>query len=351
MTVIRNLITLWFLGSTGVVFGQGGIPANINDSTDARYRYELKEYLYAEVPSGTLISDIDIRERDQLKPRFSHSINCIGVNGSMEQYFQLEYEELTKIEDWMETPKIQLLTPTASYGYDSNGQLMYQYDANAANQNERHRETNVYYSEGFQPVMLFFPSKHDPYLQELVDGGALMNINPDNSFSISVGQNQMTIDPNEKSIKQQFSRANVQVDMETRYSLLAPYGYVPSLEIKRSKNLSFASPITQVSVQIFSNHVIEDVTGVIDKYTDLAHLEVFPNPVEHDFEILMRGIPNAQVSQVQIRDYSGNIIQTHWQPNVQQDLIELDASNYPIGPLIILVYTQEGVYTELITKI
>jgi len=351
MNVKRLIIALNLLLLCFGAKAQEGLQNYINDSTIARYRYQSEYYYRAEIPSGTSIQEIDLLERDELKPQQHKSIICIGVNSSKEPYSQQRNFEMSKLEEWMNPPYLQLMTPTASMGFDSLGNQLYYFKNNGAEISSIEENTYFYSTEGFQPLMLFFPSKHDDFVQDLINAGAHFTLNADNSFKLSLNQNEILVDPNDKSVEFNYYEDNKYIESRVVYSLYAPYGYVPKYEQVRTKRVDLDYPITRVETTLFSNHVIEDMTGLIDKYTDLAHIEIYPNPVETEYEVLLQGIPEAQVSQVQIRDYMGNIIQTHLNPYVENNLMVLDGSTYPVGALIILVYTQYGIYSETLTKI
>jgi len=328
------------------------IPINpINEQTVARYRYESLKSSYAEIPVGLSIEDLDLRERDYLKPLKHHSIQCLGVNNNLEPFFQIENLEITKLEEWMSPAHLSLITPTKSITYDSLGAVVSEIDHNSAELATMQGRINENHTNGWRPIMMFFPSKHDDFIQEAIDNGAHFEIFPDQSFKLSGAGHEMIIDPNDRSIVATYTYEGRRYETRHEYMLYAPYGYVPKLEEVRETRLDLPNPITQVSITTFHNHVIEDFGNKVEKYTDAAHIEIFPNPVEGEYEIVLKGIPEAVVSQVQVRDYMGNIVHTHLNPSVNRDLLVLDASTYPAGPLIILVQTQQGLYSETLTKI
>lgn len=161
----------------------------------------------------------------------------------------------------------------------------------------------------------------------------------------------MLINPNDKSIETDQQKDNLHIRSRKEYELFAPYGYVPKYEVRAEQRTDLSHPILRTETQFYHNHVIEDLDGRIQKYTDLAHIEIYPNPIEEEYEVLLKGIPETQVSQIQIRDLMGNLLFTHLNPPVLNDIISLNGSTYNTGPLIILVYTQHGIYSETLSKI
>lgn len=334
------------------LFAQNEVPLSfINDSTVARYRYDVEERSFATVPIGTSIEDIDLLERDLLKPMHAQQKVSLGVNSYSEPYFEIRNIMGTTVEDWMSIPDLQLLTPQGSYGYDSLGNQIYHFPANDAELNNTADITQSYLDNGFQPIMLFFPNVRDAFVQESVNDGALLTNLPDNAFRLTNGTDEVTYEPKTKTISQSYNIDSSQVEVKTVYSLYAPYGYVPVYESTSITRTDLPNPITRITNRTYSNHVIEDMGGIITKYTDVAHLEVYPNPVSGSYEVIMKGIPEAAVSQVIIRDHLGNIVQTHQNPSVQEDIMVLDASNYPSGVLILQAITQHGLYSTTISKI
>tara|TARA_R110002050_G_scaffold91753_5_gene192431 strand:+ start:736 stop:1800 length:1065 start_codon:yes stop_codon:yes gene_type:complete len=323
----------------------------INDSTIARYRFEEHQQTFAEVPSGKTIDDIDLLERELLKPLNSKIIITEGVNSSFEPYFEIKNLEEESFEDWIKTPYLQLLAPNGNYGFDSTGVQQYYYPNNAVVKNDNIELQQLYTSEGFQPIMLFFPNIRDPFVRDAQDAGAILYNLPNNAFKLKNGPNELLISPQNKQISSTVIIDSIWIETITAYTLYAPYGYVPIWEEVRKKRLDLSNPITLVEQRTFSNHVIEDINGIIEKYTDHAHLEVYPNPIQEEYSILLRGIPDAQIAKVQVRDHMGNILQTHLNPTVNQDIINLNAASYPSGILILLVHTQHGLYSVTITKI
>lgn len=350
---MKKSYLLWGLTLVyGTLHAQGEhFPNFINDSTVARYRFEERVHQNATMPSGTTIEQIDISERDLLKPMDFHRIVCTGVNNQSEPFYQTFNIQASTLEDWMHFPDIQLISPSGSYGFDSTGQQEFYFPNNAAEEQGMLEEISYLQQTGFQPIMMFFPSKRDPEIQEALNAGAHFQSLANNAFRLSLNGNVLEVDPAEKTVLHRYVIDSIQYEVNTQYTLYAPYGYVPLWEEEKHYRLDLSQPVTFIKTSTFHNHVIEDQNHFIEKYTDKAHLEIYPNPVEGAFEILLRGIPEAQVSQVQVRDHLGNIIQTHLNPSVNQDLISLDGSSYPSGILILIVQTQAGLFSETFTKI
>jgi hypothetical protein len=325
-------------------------PSYINDSTVVRFRYEMQEHRFAQVPDGTKIEDIDLQERDLLKPFFEHKIVTEGLNSKSESYFQTRNIETTSLEEWMTCPALQLMSPSGSFGFDSLGQQTYFFPLNPEERSTYVAQTLFNAQEGYQPIMLFFPSVKDPFVPLAQDQGMFLNLLPDNAFELTGLGEELLIEPETKTISRLYQLNNNLIRETVRYRLFAPYGYVPVLKTEERTRQDLPHPVTFISKTLLWNHVVEDPNDLVLKYTDLSYLEVFPNPITADYEVLMKGVPNALVSQVQVRDHLGNIIHTHLNPPFAEGLISLDSSNYNAGVLILLVHTQFGVYNTIITK-
>jgi len=323
----------------------------INDSSIARYRYEERIIERAEIPSGTDIEQIDLRERDLLQSRKTRRNISIGIN-SAHQIFQLNENIFsTPLESWIPRPDYQFISPHASYGYDSLGDEVYKFPHNPEELLIHQQTAQAISQRGFQPIMLFFPNRRDSLIQEIVNQGALLLELPHEAFKIIQNGQEVLFKPDEKTIAYQFQWDSLEFEIKREYRLFSPYGYVPVYEEERQHRRDHDHPVTFVRTSTFHNHVIEDLAHQIPKYTELAHIEVYPNPVEDQFEILLRGIPEAQVSQIQVRDHLGNVIQTYLNPAVNQDIIALNGASYPSGVLIIIIQTQHGLYSETFSKI
>ncbi|WP_421754769.1 T9SS type A sorting domain-containing protein [Croceimicrobium sp.] len=322
-----------------------------NDSTAARYRYDLESHQYATIPIGTSIHDIDPLEKELLKPLNDIQKISSGINHSNEPYFEIQNIQNGSVEDWLIKPYYQLLSPHGSYGFDSLGNEVYYFPYNSVENIEIQDQINKIQIEGFQPIMLFFPNKRDDFVQNALDQGAIMLDHSNNAFTLILGDDEVRIEPETKTIFNRYRIENTQYEITTTYTLLSPYGYVPIWEKESRQRLDLDQPITLVNQRTFRNHVIEDLYDKVEKYTDKAYLQVYPNPVESEFEIILRGIPEAQVSLIQIRDHFGNILYSYSNPTVDQNTIYLNGSDYPPGVLILLVYTQQGIFTETLTKI
>lgn len=345
------VISFCYLFSLSLIAQTENPVSYINDSTIARYRYELIQHLYAQVPSGTNIQQVHFSERDLLKPIIRHQIITTGINNAFEPFYQIQNLKSTVLEDWMSVPELQLITPSGSFGFDSVGKQSYYFTNNEEENQDISNQTQAFATEGFQPIMLFFPTKRDAFVQEAQNQGAVLYDLPQNAFKLSMPEEELIIEPNEKRISHHYIQDSTQIESLIEYTLYAPYGYVPIWEKEKKWRLDLLHPVTFVTQTSYFNHVIEDLNSRIEKYTDKAYLEIYPNPIEEDFEVILRGIPEAQISQLQVRDHLGNIIQTHINPTVNQDIIHLNASSYPAGVLILIVYSQYGVYTETFTKI
>lgn len=323
----------------------------INDSTIARYRFEVQQKTHAEIPTGSTIHDIDLLERELLKPLSSKKKIALGINASSEMYYEVVNLEYIAHEDWLTLPYLQLLTPQGNYSFDENRILQSFTPHNSIVSSEHSDLTQFISTEGFNPVMTFFPRVRDPFVEKEINNGAVLYNLPNEAFKISKPNDELTIKPDLKEIISLKTRNNSRIETKITYSLFAPYGYVPILKETRTTRTDLSNPITLVEKSTFSNHVIEDMPGLIKKYTDNAHLEIFPSPIFSSYEILLRGLPDALVSKVQVRDHIGNILQTHHNPSISQDIISLNGSIYPAGVLIILVYTDKGIYSQTVTKI
>lgn len=323
----------------------------ITDSTDVRYRYEMIQEQNAQLPDPSAIDKVDLEELELMKPSRQHQIISEGVNSAQEHYLQIENLFNTTLEEWMSVPRFQLVTPTASYGFDSLGQSVYHFPHNVAERENQEDFHQFLQSEGFAPIMLFFPSKHDDFVQEAVVNGAVFKALPDNAFELNTPEQEWLFEPKLKRITNRYNLDSNTIENQTTYTLYAPYGYVPVFEKETSVRQDLPFPVTFITRTNYSNHVIEDLNGSIPRYTDEAHLEVFPNPVQSSFEVLFRGIPEAQVSKVEIRNHLGHLLQTVSMPVVHENIMSLDASSYPSGPLILLVHTQHGIYSKNISKI
>lgn len=332
------------------VSGQVETFSPINDSTTSRYRYEVEERTYAKVPQGTTLEQIDISEIDRLKPVHKEFKITEGVNGQSQSYYQIETFKADNTEDWLSTPKVRLITPSGSYGFTEQGANIYYFPHSDLELNAVNQETQDISSYGYYPIMMLFPNKHHDFVQELMDDGYSFQELPQNAFKLSYLDEEIVFDPENKTISHTYLMDSTYVEKVTHYTLYAPYGFVPTLETEQRTRQDLSNPVSFVSFKTYRNHVIEDMDGEIGKYTDESHIEVFPNPVEDIYEIALMGIPDAQVGQIQIRDYMGNIVFTHVAPNVEGDIIQLDAQNYTSGPLILILSTQQGIYTTNISK-
>lgn len=343
----RHLMTMLGLICSAVTTAQ---IDPINDSTSARYRYEIEEYTIGIIPETISINEIDISERDQLKPRYRHSTVTDGVNNQYQPYFQVKNIENTQIEDWLSTPDFMLITPSNCYGMNSTGEVQFEFPSTIGEIQENDELASEYSAQGYRPIMLFFPNIHDEFVENSQLTGAVLYDLGNESFKLVWADKELLVQADDKSITSTIYRENKLEKTVTGYTLYAPYGYVVSYEYSETTRTDLANPVTFKTVRSFTNHVIEDINNMIPKYTDLANIDLYPVPVENEYEVVFKGVPEAQVSQVQIRDFMGNIIHTHYNPEVSNDVMILDGSSYPSGVLIIVVYTQYGVYTETFTK-
>lgn len=322
----------------------------INDSTIARYRYDVDERSYAQVTMGTDIQDIDLSEKDRLKPLHQKFTITHGVNAQSEGYYQLKALQVEHIESWLRTPKIRLITPRGSYAFDSSGTLEYYFPHSDTERLASQTETQARASTGYYPVMAFFPNQKHKIVEELMNAGYSFSTFSHNAFKLSMADESYFFDPENKLIIHHYMLDNTAYEVETHYTLYAPYGYVPIFEKESSTRQDLATPVTFIQQRSYSNHVIEDLNGVIKKYTDEAHIAIFPNPVTEEYEVSLVGIPDAQIGIAQVRDHMGNIIYTHTNPTVEGDILSLNAQNYPSGVLILIISTQYGMYSTTFTK-
>lgn len=323
----------------------------ISDSTEVRYRFEIDQEQVAELPDLQYLDQIDLQELELTKTRHKRQVISQGINRANKFYLEVRSIEASTQEDWMSVPTFQLSTPTGSYGFDSTRAQVYHFPHNATKMQELHALHAHLETEGFRPVMLFFPSKHDDFVQEAINDGAIYQELTNHAFELIYPDHELKIEPHLKRISENYQIDSTYVEESTVYTLLAPYGYVPLFKKEKRIRLDLPQPVTFVTRTDYRNHVIEDLNGSIEKYTDFAHLEVFPNPVQGSFEVLFRGIPDAQVSKVEVRNHLGGLVQSVSSPVVQENILSLDASTYPTGPLILLVHTQHGIYSKNISKI
>lgn len=322
----------------------------INDSTIARYRYDVDEQLYAQVPIGTNIDDIHLSEKDLLKPIHQKFTISHGVNAQSEGYYQIKARHVEHIEAWLSTPDLRIISPRGSYGFDSTGTVEYQVPHTAVERQNLEAEAQERANEGYFPVMPFFPNQKHKIVEELMNNGYSYSTYSHKAFKLSKADESYFFDPENKLIIHQYVLDSTVYEVETHYTLYAPYGYVPIFEKESSTRQDLATPVTFIQQNSFSNHVIEDLNGIIKKYTDESRIEIFPNPVGDDYEVALVGIPDAQIGIAQVRDHMGNIVYTHTNPLVEGDILSLNAQNYPSGVLILIITTQYGMYSASFTK-
>lgn len=322
----------------------------INDSTISRYRCEVEEYTVSTVISLDSVQELDVLERELFQPSYRHYEMTKGVNAQYHSYFQIETWEATHLEEWMSHSEFTLLTPFGSYGINALGEKEFQLPHKSIELQDFEAERMLNQQNGFQPVMMFFPNRRSEMVSNALSNGALLTELSGDAFKLTWTDIEVEIDPELQEITQIITHDDEVEKIVEGYELFAPYGYVVSYRYTETTRTDIASPMTFKKVQRFSNHVIEDQNNLIPKYTDQALIEVYPVPVNGEYEIVFKGVPDAQVSQVLIHDFMGNIVATHLSPQVVHDVIQLDASTYPSGVLIAVVYTQQGVYTETFTK-
>jgi hypothetical protein len=349
---MRNVFTRYFfllLGiPTGSLFAQNA-SSPIDTATEARYRYVEERYVHTEIDQGLTIENLSFEQREQLAIKHEKAEFCTGINASNQPFFQIKHQITAEPEQWMSTPALQIITPTKSEAY-SNNELIYSYPHQPDVLQDISEETNLNANYGFKPVMTFFPSIHDEFVEQAILNGVQLTETSATEFQLVSPTYSMTVNTSERTISTVINSDDKVQTMFEKYTLYAPYGYVLTFSEKRTRENNATAGITMVERSTYSNHAIEDPYGHIEKYTDLTHIEVFPNPVGDEYEVLLQGLPEAEVSLVQIRDYMGNLVATHTSPSVYGDLVHLNAANYPSGIFIIQVYTNQGIYTETITK-
>lgn len=353
MINLNSRRAFWLAGLALISYrGQSQTTFNpINDSTVARYRYEVETHYYAELDAGQSFNEIEFIEKDYLKPLYQHQICSEGVNDEGEFFFQIQNLIRNESEDWIESPDIEFFGSKATFGLSASGEVLYQDDHKAIELQDYLRRKQDIVSHDYSPVLTFFPEYRDDFVDDAISSGAVLQLLDDQAFRLTSGDDEVTFFPKEYRIESIHTIDSVEYTSRIQYKLLAPYGYVPAYEFNSWQRKDLPKSIIRNRISTYRNHVIEDEDEKIIKYTDQAHVEVYPNPVQNEYEVLLKGIPNAIVSQAQVRDHLGNIVQTHLNPSVDGTVISLNASAYPIGPLILLVVTNQGVYTQTITKI
>lgn len=349
-TQIHSIFIFLLIVCVQQSYGQFELFSPVNDSTIARYRYEVEERSFAEIPMGSKLEDIDLSERDRLKS--IHQIFKVteGVNQSSEAFYQVVALKSEHIEDWLSTPHLRLLSPRGSYGYDNSGNLEYFFPSSELELNTSMTETQNRLNHGYFPVMQFFPNRRSEFVEEMMLEGFLLTVRPKNAFELSRADETLFFDPENRHTTHSYIHENILYEVETQYVLYAPYGYVPLWEREKTTRQDLSHPVSFWTYRSFTNHVIEDLNQVIGKYTDESHIKVFPNPISGQYEVALNGIPDALVGMVQVRDHMGNIITTYNNPVLEGDILSLNADNYPSGVLILIVTTSQGIYTSTIIK-
>lgn len=323
----------------------------INDSTESRYRYDVEERSWALIDQGSSFESIDLSEKDRLKPRQERFRVSEGINAENEVFIQVETLESNPSEAWLSTPDLRFISPRASYGFDSSGGLEYCFIHSALELLDAQDEHQAISNFGFRPVLTFFPNKHNAFIQEYINEGYHFSALAENAFRLTKGEETLEYDPNSKRIRENYVVDSCRYIKESQYTLLSPYGYVPSWEREEQTRLDLDHPVTFLVHRTYSNHVIEDLSSRVEKYTDISQVEVYPNPIKEEYEVVLIGIPDAQISTIQIRDHFGNIVASHNNPTVEGNIITLNAQGYPSGILILILTSQHGIYSTTLTKI
>ena len=323
----------------------------INDSTDTRFRVEVETQHYALVDAGTNISDIPLHLRDELIPTSSKIKMTSGVNAIGEIYSEFQQLEYDLIEDWMNPPSMSMITPTSFLAFDEQGNLIHNWKISNEVQADLVAYSNQINQDEFRPLLTFFPSIRDENTALFQLNGGIVFEKEDRSFVLQQGQETTTIDPINHTIKEEFFIGSEKHMVTTQFVLMAPYGYTPIHQMSISQDTDPTdAPWKFVTETSYSNHVVEDPYQNIPKYSEEAHLLIHPVPIKEVFQIELRGVENDLVSQIQVRDYFGNLIASISNPSVVDHVIEVNSTAFPFGMLILQVYTSQGIYNESIIK-
>lgn len=348
--VVSSAICLLMLSIT-TLFGQGSPSGwSINDSTDARYRYDLETRHYALVEAGVTMEDIPLHKRDRLIPTHETTRISTGVNSQMEIYNEFEVLDYKLLEEWMVPPAKSFISPTHLYGYSKTGEELYRWESTDLVKADLKSLSDLYWNDGFRPIMTFFPSIRDAFSEQFQQDGGIIYENDDRTYVMQKDGRTTTVDPVNYTIEEEYILDDRKYITRTSYTLMVPYGYVVNRRTTTEQTvMPDEEPIYFITDQIYSNHVIEDPNGRVPMYTEEAHLLIHPVPLAHGgYVIELRGIEDQQVNQVVVRDYFGNVVATHNSLNIEAHLIELDASTYPPGMLIIQVITPQTIYNQTV---
>ncbi|KAB2815690.1 hypothetical protein [Phaeocystidibacter marisrubri] len=284
-----------------------------------------------------------------LKQLESQMVVSQGINNLDERFFQVEVLSSTELEDWISSPDLLLYTPRGSYGY-TDGEQVFHFPYSDIEVREQIEITEETDRLGYLPIMMFFPDVKDEFVSKAQEGGASLIELSDRAFTLTWKDRTMTFYPQELKIETAYSIENERIVTQQWFQLFAPYGYVESVRIEEITRTDLQTPVTFSTYSEFSNHVLEDPNSIVPKYTDQAFIQIHPNPIENEYEVVLKGIADDEVRLVQIRDYLGNVIHSHKEAKANNGVIELNGTSYPSGVLLILVYTQNGVYMETISK-
>jgi hypothetical protein len=325
-------------------------PSPIDTATTARYKYQQNTYSYTILDPGVSFDALSVTEKEELKPVYEEAEYTSGINNNYEPYFQVKYIKAAKPEAWMTPPAVHIITPTKSLGLTASNEVLFEFMHQPEMLEDIEAQTTMAEEYGFMPVLMLFPNMHSDFVTQAQANGAVLTILSETKFKLAYTDSDVTFDTENRTITTNRTTAEEEESSYEEYTLYAPYGFVLKFTETRTHKSTGSNALTRVTRAEYSNHVIINGNNLIPKYTDATEISVHPNPVGEEYQVYLRGMPEAQVAMVQIRDYMGTLVATHLSPPVHGDLVELSAATYPNGTFIIQVYTQQGIYTDLIIK-
>lgn len=304
------------------------------------YSYDVHELIYSELDPYKSLDSVDFFDRQFIAPR--HSIYHVeeGIDEEFNTFQCIINKEQPELEPWIRTNRSSIIGPKRTILFDDDGEVHSTFE-HSDEELEMQTELSEHYRRfGYAPFHRTFQEVVDDWLH-LAEANKSLVTKTDTGWYVQEADGAIVIDYSDLSVTHSSAHHNRSYGVITHYTDFEPFGIVVASETTRIRNLDIPGALTFVTRKMYANHEVHDPSNIIQLKETSDCAVAYPVPVREELNIDLKQNLSGPFD-ITIRTRFGDVIEKIERPEVVNGRIQLDASSYPPGVLLLQIESESG---------
>lgn len=320
--------------------GQDLPEVSITDSVQVMFSYDVHELAYSELDPYKSLDSVDFLDRQFITPR--HSLYRIeeGVDENFNSFQCIINNKQPELEPWFRTNRSCIIGPRRTILFDDNGEIHSSFEHSEDEISMQAEISEQHRNSGYSPFHRSFQEVVDDWLSIAHENKSPVT-ETDTGWFVQEADGYIVLDYSDMSVTHSSSHHNRSYVVVTLYTDFKPYGIVVESETTRIRNLDNPGALTFVTRKAYANHTVNDPNNMILTKESSDCATVYPVPVDDLLEVEISS-ELKMVERISVRTRFGDLIDQVEHPEVVNGHIQLDASSYPPGVLLLQLVSKFG---------